>query len=81
MSKVFVIGDRLKSEWVSELDTENKNLQFANQLDAAKTYEVEDYARQQLQELRKTGYFNDLQVYLKEDGRAFKLEERDSFQP
>jgi hypothetical protein len=81
MSKVFIIGDRLKNEWVAELDTESKKLEFANHLAAAKEYDTEEYARQQLMKLRETGYFNDLQVYLKENDKAYKSDERDSFQP
>ena len=30
MSKKFVIGDRLKDEWISVLDTEKKKLEFTN---------------------------------------------------
>ena len=81
MSKVFVIGDRLKSEWVSVLDTERKQLEFTNLLASAKAYDAEDTARQQLLKLRETGYFNDLQVYMREGDKAYKSEERDSFQP
>ena len=32
-----------------------------------------------LKELQETGYFSDLQVYLTEDNKAYKLDERDSF--
>ena len=32
MSKKFVIGDRLKDEWISVLDTEKKKLEFTNHL-------------------------------------------------
>ena len=81
MNKVFIIGDRLKNEWVSELDTENKKLEFASNLASAKGYDSEDFARQQLLKLRETGYFNDLQVYLREGDKAYKSNERDSFQP
>lgn len=77
MSNVFIIGDRLKNEWVSELDTEKKVLEFTSQLASAKEYNVEDYARQQLNELRKTGYFNDLQVYQKDGDSTIKADERD----
>jgi hypothetical protein len=80
MSKVFIIGDRLKNEWVSELDTNNKKLSFANEIAAAKEYETDSNAREQLLKLRETGYFNDLQVYMKEDGKAFKADERDYMQ-
>ena len=32
MSKKFIIGDRLKDEWISVLDTEKKKLEFTNHL-------------------------------------------------
>ena len=32
MGKKFVIGDRLKDEWISVLDTEKKKLEFTNHL-------------------------------------------------
>ena len=81
MSNVFIIGDRLKNEWVKELNTENKQLQFSSQLSEAQAYVEETVARQQLSKLRETGYFNDLQVYVKENDKAIKLEERDFYQP
>ena len=46
MGKKFVIGDRLKDEWI----------------------------------IQETGYFSDLQIYMKEDNKAYKIDERDSFQ-
>ena len=70
MSIAFVIGDRLKNEWVAELDTENKKLDFTSDFASAKTYDDESYARQQLAKLRETCYFNDLQVYQKDDDMA-----------
>lgn len=79
MSKKFVIGDRLKDEWISVLDTENKKLEFTNHLASAKEYLKEDEATSLLKELQETGYFSDLQVYLTEDNKAYKLDERDSF--
>lgn len=81
MSNVFIIGDRLKNEWVKELNTETKQLQFSSQLSEAQAYVEETVARQQLSKLRETGYFNDLQVYVKENDKAIKLEERDFYQP
>ncbi len=80
MSKKFVIGDRLKDEWISVLDTENKKLEFTNHLASAKEFMAEDTAKAQLKELQTTGYFSDLQVYMKEDNKAYKPDERDSFQ-
>ena len=81
MSNVFIIGDRLKNEWVKVLNTETKQLQFSSQLSEAQSYVEEVVARQQLLKLRETGYFNDLQVYVKENDKAIKLEERDFYQP
>ena len=80
MSSAFIIGDRLKNEWVAELNTEDKKLEFTSQLASAKTYDDEAYARQQLNKLRETGYFNDLQVYQKEGDKAIKTGERDVLQ-
>ena len=82
MSKKLVIGDRLKDEWISVLDTEKKKLEFTNHLASAKEYLDENEAKAQLKAIQETGYFSDLQVYMKEeDGKAYKLDERDSFQP
>ena len=80
MSKKFVIGDRLKDEWISVLDTEKKKLEFTNHLASAKEYLLEEDAQQNLQELQETGYFSDLQIYMKEDNKAYKVGERDSFE-
>ena len=51
MSKKFVIGDRVKDEWISVLDTEKKKLEFTNHLASAKEYRLEEVAQQNLQEL------------------------------
>jgi len=80
MSKKFVIGDRLKDEWISVLDTENKQLEFTNHLASAKEYMAEEEAKSKLKTIQETGYFADLQVYMKEDNKAFKPGERDTFQ-
>ena len=80
MSKKFVIGDRLKDEWISVLDTEKKKLEFTNHLASAKEFGDEQDAKNKLKELQLTGYFSDLQVYMKEDNKAYKPDERDSFQ-
>ena len=80
MSKKFVIGDRLKDEWISVLDTEKKKLEFTNHLARAKEYLAEDEAKANLKTLQETGYFSDLQVYMTEDNKAYKVGERDSFQ-
>ncbi len=78
MSKKFVIGNRLKDEWISELDTEKKTLVFTSFLDRAKDYLQEEDAQFMLAEIQTTGYFGDLQIYLKEDNKAYKINERDS---
>lgn len=80
MSKKFVIGDRLKDEWISVLDTEKKKLEFTNHLASAKEYIDDAKAKEQLKVLQETGYFTDLQVYAVENNKAFKPDERDSFQ-
>ena len=78
MSKKFVIGDRLKDEWISVLDTEKKKLEFTNHLASAKEYLLEEDAQANLQKIQETGYFSDLQIYLKEDNKAYKMNERDT---
>ena len=79
MAKKFVIGDRVKDEWISVLNTEKKKLEFTNHLASAKEYSQEESAAADLKELQTTGYFGDLMVYMKEDGKAYKSDERDSF--
>ena len=74
MGKKFVIGDRLKDEWISVLDTEKKKLEFTNHLATAKEYLKEEDAQAHLQKIQETGYF------MKEDNKAYKIDERDSFQ-
>lgn len=79
MSKKFVIGDRVKDEWISVLDTEKKKLEFTNHLASAKEFNDGEVAKSQLQELQTTGYFTDLQIYLLDNNKAYKPDERDSF--
>ena len=79
MSKKFVIGDRLKDEWISVLDTDKKKLEFTNHLASAKEYLLEEDAQMNLQQIQETGYFSDLQIYMKEDNKAYKPNERDTF--
>ena len=79
MNKKFVVGDRLKDEWISVLDTEKKKIEFTNHLASAKEFSDFEYAASQLRTLQETGYFSDLQVYMKEDNKAYKPDERDSF--
>ena len=78
MSKKFVIGDRSKDEWISVLDTEKKKLEFTNHLASAKEYRLEEDAQINLQTIQQTGYFSDLQIYLKEDNKAYKIDESDT---
>ena len=78
MSKKFVIGDRLKDEWISVLDTDKKKLEFTNHLASAKEYLLEEDAQFNLQKIQETGYFSDLQIYLKEDNKAYKINESDT---
>lgn len=79
MSKKFVIGDRVKDEWISVLDTEKKKLEFTNHLASAKEFIDEAFAKSQLKELQTTGYFTDLQIYVLDNNKAYKPDERDSF--
>ena len=78
MSKKFVIGDRLKDEWISVLDTDKKKLEFTNHLASAKEFLLEEDAQINLQKIQETGYFSDLQIYLKEDNKAYKMNESDT---
>ena len=80
MSKKFVVGDRLKDEWISVLDTEKKKLEFTNHLASAKEFNNEALAVSQLKELQTTGYFTDLQIYILDNNKAYKPDERDAFQ-
>ena len=78
MSKKFVIGDRTKDEWISVLDTSKKKLEFTNHLASAKEYLLEEDAQINLQTIQETGYFSDLQIYMKEDNKAYKMNESDT---
>ena len=78
MSKKFVIGDRTKDEWISVLDTEKKKLEFTNHLASAKEHFLEEDAQINLQKIQETGYFSDLQIYLKEENKAYKINESDT---
>jgi hypothetical protein len=73
----FVIGNRSKDEWISVLNTEKKELEFTCHLDRAKEYLQEEDAQISLAEIQETGYFSDLQIYLKEDNKAYRIDERD----
>ena len=73
-----VIGDRTKDEWISVLDTEKKKLEFTNHLASAKEYFLEEDAQINLQKIQETGYFSDLQIYMKEDNKAYKINESDT---
>ena len=53
MGKKFVIGDRLKDEWISVLDTEKKKLEFTNHLATAKEYLKEEDARHIFRRFRR----------------------------
>ena len=72
--------DRVKDEWISVLDTEKKKLEFTNHLASAKEFIDEAFAKSQLKELQTTGYFTDLQIYVLDNNKAYKPDERDAFQ-
>ena len=80
MSKKFVIGDRTKDEWISVLDRANKKLEFTNHLASAKEFKGFEDTKAELKGLQdETGYFQDLQVYIKdEDNKAHRPDERDT---
>lgn len=73
----FVIGNREKNEWISVLDTEEKVIEFTCMLANANEYLQEEDAQIALAEIQETGYFRDLQIYMKEDNKAFRINERD----
>jgi hypothetical protein len=75
MGSKFVIGNRLKDEWIALLDTDKKLLEFTNRLANAQEYLQEEDAQISLAEIQKSGYFSDLQIYLKEDNKAFRIDE------
>ena len=77
MGRKFVIGNRLKDEWISLLDTEKKMLAFTNRLINAQEYPQEEDAQISLAEIQKTGYFSDLQIYLKVEDKAYRIDERE----
>ena len=79
MSSKFVIGNREKNEWISVLDTDKKELEFTSVLASAKEYPQEEDAQYCLAEIQNTGYFGDLQIYIKADNKAYKIDEHDSF--
>ena len=82
MGKSFVIGDREKNEWIAVFDNVKKKMSFVNDLKEAKEYDAEEDAILDLQSMQETGFFSDLEVYLKEeDGKAYVIGERDNFHP
>ncbi len=82
MGKKFVIGDREKNEWIAIFDNEKKQMSFKNNLSEAKEYEAEEDAILDLQAMQATGFFSDLEIYLKEeDGKAYVMGERDNYHP
>lgn len=82
MGKKFVIGDREKNEWIAVFDNVAKKMSFKNDLSLAKEYDAEEEALLDLQAMQETGFFSDLEVYLKEeDGKAYLMGERDNFHP
>ena len=78
MGRKFVIGNRLKEEWISVLDTEKKEIGFTSYLVNALEYLQEEDAQINLAEIQETGYFGDLQIYLKKDNKALLISEQDS---
>jgi hypothetical protein len=81
MSKTFIIGDREKNEWISVFSENEKTMAFCNEMSKAKTFATPNEAKEELEQMQKTGYFTDLSVYLLEDGNAYIAGERDSYQP
>ena len=78
MGRKFVIGNRLKEEWISVLDTDKKEIGFTSYLVNALEYLQEEDAQINLAEIQETGYFGDLQIYLKQDDKALLISEQNS---
>ena len=76
MGEKFVIGNRLKEEWIAGLDTDKKILEFTSNLVKAQEYQLEEDAQMNLAEIQKSGYFSDLQIYIKDNNRAYRIDER-----
>ena len=76
MGDKFVIGNRLKEEWIAVLDTDKKILEFTSNLVNAQEYQLEEDAQMNLAEIQKSGYFSDLQIYIKNNNRAYRIDER-----
>ena len=76
MGDKFVIGNRLKEEWIAVLDTDKKILEFTSNLVKAQEYQLEEDAQMNLAEIQKSGYFSDLQIYIKDNNRAYRIDER-----
>ena len=76
MGEKFVIGSRLKEEWIAVLDTDKKILEFTSNLVKAQEYQLEEDAQMNLAEIQKSGYFSDLQIYIKDNNRAYRIDER-----
>ena len=76
MGEKFVIGNRLKEAWIAVLDTDKKILEFTSNLVKAQEYQLEEDAQMNLAEIQKSGYFSDLQIYIKDNNRAYRIDER-----
>ena len=76
MGEKFVIGNRLKEEWIAVLDTDKKILEFTSNLVKAQEYQLEEDAQMNLAEIQKSGYFSNLQIYIKDNNRAYRIDER-----
>ena len=76
MGEKFVIGNRLKEEWIAVLDTDKKILEFTSNLVKAQGYQLEEDAQMNLADIQKSGYFSDLQIYIKDNNRAYRIDER-----
>lgn len=76
MGDKFVIGNRLKDKWIAVLDTDKKILEFTSQLAKAQEYQLEEDAQMNLADIQETGYFSDLQIYIKDNNRAYRIDER-----
>ncbi|MDD6393142.1 MAG: hypothetical protein PUG21_02485 [Prevotella sp.] len=82
MKEQFIVGERIRNEWVAAFEKAAKILKFCHTIEEAKKYPTRKEAAEALADLRsETGYFGELQVFLLENGVAYLMDERDSYHP
>ena len=82
MKEQFIVGERIRNEWVAAFEKAAKILKFCHTIEEAKKYPTREEAAEALADLRsETGYFGELQVFLLENDVAYLMDERDSYHP